>query len=80
MFTTSDSSVPSDQTDTRSDELNSPIERWIDDRADAAVVTRAPEAHVLVHGPSGPAFDTTTRVSVFDRGRTAGRDADAAGE
>jgi len=31
MATTSDSSVSFDQTDTRSDEMNSTIERWIDD-------------------------------------------------
>ena len=31
MATTSDSSVSFDQTDTRSDEMNSTIEQWIDD-------------------------------------------------
>ena len=52
----------------------------VDDLVDAAVVTPVPEDHVLVHEPSGTAFDSTTQLAVFHRGWTAGRDADAEGE
>jgi hypothetical protein len=43
---------------------------------DADIVTPVPEDHVLVHEPSGAAFDSSTQLAVFRRGWTAGRDAD----
>jgi hypothetical protein len=53
--------------------------RLVDDLIDANVVTPLPEDSVLVHEPSGAAFDSTTQLAVFHRGWTAGRD-DAEGE
>jgi hypothetical protein len=47
---------------------------------DADVVTPVPEDRVLVHEPSGTAFDSSTLLAVFQRGWTAGREADAEGE
>ena len=47
---------------------------------DADVVTPVPEDRVLVHEPSGAAFDCPTQLAVFHRGWTAGRDADVEGE
>jgi len=55
-------------------------QRLVNDLVDADVVTPVPEDHVLVHEPSGTAFDSTTQLAVFHRGWTAGRDADAEGE
>jgi len=55
-------------------------QRLVSDLVDAAVVTPVPEDHVLVHEPSGTAFDSTTQLAVFHRGWTAGRDADAEDE
>ena len=52
----------------------------VDDLVDADVVTPVPEDRVLVHEPSGTAFDSPTQLAVFHRGWTAGRDADAEGE
>jgi hypothetical protein len=52
----------------------------VDELIDADVVTPIPEDRVLVHEPSGTAFDSTTQLAVFHRGWTAGRDADAVGE
>jgi len=52
----------------------------VNDLIDADVVTLVPEDHVLVHEPSGTAFDSTTQLAVFHRGWTAGRDANAEGE
>jgi hypothetical protein len=46
----------------------------------ADVVTPVPEDQVLVHEPSGTAFDSTTQIAVFHRGWTASRDADAEAE
>ena len=54
--------------------------RLVDDLIDADVVTPVPEDRVLVHGPSGTAFDSSTQLAVFHRGWTAGRDADAEAE
>jgi hypothetical protein len=56
------------------------VQRLVNDLVDAAVVTPVPEDHVLVHEPSGTAFDSSTQLAVFHRGWTAGRDADAEGE
>ncbi|RQG90857.1 hypothetical protein [Natrarchaeobius chitinivorans] len=52
----------------------------VNELIDADVVTPVPEDHVLVHEPSGAAFDSSTQLAVFHRGWTAGRDADAEGE
>jgi hypothetical protein len=54
--------------------------RLVDDLIDADVVTPVPEDRVLVHDPSGDAFDSTTHLALFHRGWTAGRDADVEGE
>jgi len=48
----------------------------VDGLVDVDVVTPVPEDRVLVHEPSGTAFDSTTQLAVFHRGWTAGRDAD----
>ncbi|QKY22165.1 hypothetical protein B4589_017340 (plasmid) [Halolamina sp. CBA1230] len=55
-------------------------QRLVSNLIDAAVVTPVPEDHVLVHEPSGTAFDSTTQLAVFHRGWTAGRDADGEDE
>ena len=52
----------------------------VTDLVDADVITPVPEDYVLVHEPSGTAFDSTTQLAVFHRGWTAGRDADGEGE
>ena len=54
--------------------------RLIDDLIDADVVTPVPEDRVLVHEPSGAAFDLSTQLAVFHRGWTAGHDTDAEAE
>jgi hypothetical protein len=51
-------------------------QRLVSDLVDADVVTPVPEDHVLVHEPSGAAFDSTTQLAVFHRGWMAGRDGD----
>ena len=55
-------------------------QRLVSDLVDADVVTPIPEDRVLVHEPSGVAFDSSTQLAVFHRGWTAGRDADAEAE
>jgi hypothetical protein len=55
-------------------------QRLVNDLVDADVVTPVPEDHVLVHEPSGAAFDSSTQLAVFHRGWTAGHDADVEGE
>jgi len=55
-------------------------QRLVSDLVDADVVTPVPEDQVLVHEPSGTAFDSSMQLTVFHRGWTAGRDADAKGE
>ncbi|WP_408960672.1 hypothetical protein [Natrinema sp. 74] len=52
----------------------------VDDLVDADVVTPVSEDRVLVHDPSGTAFDSATQLAVFHRGWMAGHDADAEGE
>ncbi|REA00876.1 hypothetical protein DEQ92_18885 [Haloferax sp. Atlit-6N] len=52
----------------------------VKDLIDTDVVTPVPEDQVLVHEPSGTAFDSSTQLAVFHRGWTAGRDADAEGK
>ncbi|WP_251329459.1 hypothetical protein [Haloplanus pelagicus] len=61
------------------DDDDATARRLVDDLIDANVVTPLPEDSVLVHEPSGAAFDSTTQLAVFHRGWTAGRD-DAEGE
>ena len=55
-------------------------QRLVNDLVDADVVTPVPENRVLVHEPSGAAFNSTTQLAVYHRGWTAGRDADAEAE
>jgi hypothetical protein len=55
-------------------------QRLVNDLVDAAVVTPVPEDQILVHEPSGTAFDSSTQLAVFHRGWTAGRDAEAEAE
>ena len=55
-------------------------QRLVNDLVDADIVTPVPEDHVLVHKPSGTAFDSTTQLAVFHCGWTANRDADAEAE
>ncbi|WP_226008290.1 hypothetical protein [Natrinema salinisoli] len=55
-------------------------QRLVSDLVDADVVTPVPEDQVLVHEPSGTAFDSSTQLAVFYRGWTASRDADGEGE
>ena len=55
-------------------------QRLVSELIDADVVAPVPEDRVLVHEPSGAAFDSTTQLAVFHRGWTAGRDADAEAE
>ena len=52
----------------------------INDLVDAGVITPVPEDQVLVHEPSGTAFDSSTQLAVFHRGWMAGRDADGEDE
>ncbi|UPV77083.1 hypothetical protein M0R89_21955 (plasmid) [Halorussus limi] len=52
----------------------------VDDLVDADLVTPVPEDSVLVHEPSGTAFNSTMQLAVFHRGWTAGRDADEEAE
>jgi len=52
----------------------------VNDPVDADVVTPVPEDRILVHEPSGTAFDSTTHLAVFHRGWTADRDADGEDE
>ena len=52
----------------------------VSELVDSDVVTPAPEDRILVHEPSGTAFDSTTQLAVFHRGWTAARDADEEGE
>jgi hypothetical protein len=54
--------------------------RLVDDLIDADVVTPVPEERVLVHEPSGAAFDSSTQLALFHRGWTAGRDTDVEAE
>ncbi|WP_251344717.1 hypothetical protein [Haloplanus halophilus] len=59
---------------------NTTARSLVDDLIDADVVTPVPEDQVLVHEPSGNAFDSTAQLAVFHRGWTAGRDADGEDE
>ncbi|MFC7216305.1 hypothetical protein ACFQO4_19795 [Saliphagus sp. GCM10025334] len=48
----------------------------VSDLVDDGVVTAVAEQRVLVHEPSGEAFDSIRQLAVFHRGWTTGRDAD----
>jgi len=56
------------------------VENLVSELIDADVVSPVPESKVLVHEPSGAAFDSSTQLAVFHRGWTAGRDADGEAE
>ena len=49
-------------------------QRLVNDLVDDGVVTPVAEQHVLVHDPSGEAFDSITQLAVFHRGWTAARE------
>ena len=49
----------------------------VNDLVDEGVVTPVAERRVLVHDPTGEAFDSITQLAVFHRGWTATHDADA---
>jgi hypothetical protein len=51
--------------------------RLVDELIEDDVVTPVPDQRVLVHGPSGEAFDSITQLAVFHRGWQAATDADA---
>ena len=48
----------------------------VSELVDTDVVIPVPEDRVLVHEPSGTAFDSPTQLAVFHRGWTAAHDAD----
>lgn len=48
----------------------------VSDLVDDGVVRPVPDQRVLVHEPSGEAFDSIRQLAVFHRGWTAARDAD----
>jgi len=52
----------------------------VNNLVDADVVTPVPEDQILVHEPSGAAFDSTTQMAVFHRGWTAACNADGEDE
>jgi len=54
--------------------------RLVDELIEEDVATPIYDQRVLVHEPSGNAFDSTTQLAVFHRGWTAGRDADGEDE
>ena len=50
-------------------------QQLVSDLVDDGVVTAVADQRVLVHEPSGEAFDSIRQLAVFHRGWTAGRDA-----
>ena len=50
-------------------------QQLVSDLVDDGVVTAVAEQRVLVHEPSGEAFDSIHQLAVFHRGWTADRDA-----
>ncbi|WP_225336191.1 hypothetical protein [Halomicrobium urmianum] len=52
----------------------------VDDLVNADVVTPIPEECVLVHEPSGTAFDSTTQLAVYHHGWTAACNANVEAE
>ncbi|MDF9747910.1 hypothetical protein [Natrinema salsiterrestre] len=65
---------------TTADVDDATAQHLVSELIDADVVTPIPEDRVLVHEPSGAAFDSTTQLAVFHRGWTAVRDTDSEGE
>lgn len=51
--------------------------RLVNDLIEDDVVTPVADQRVLVHDPSGEAFDSITQLAVFHRGWQAATDADA---
>ena len=51
--------------------------RLVGELVEADVVTPIPDQRVLVHEPSGAAFDSITQLAVFHRGWQAATDVDA---
>jgi hypothetical protein len=56
------------------------VDEWtarqlVSDLIDDGDVIPVPEEKLLVHEPSGEAFESITQLAVFHRGWTAGRDA-----
>ena len=49
----------------------------VNDLVDDGMVTPVAERRVLVHNPSGEAFDLITQLAVFHRGWTAAREEEA---
>ena len=49
----------------------------VNDLVDDGVVTPVAERRVLVHDPSGEAFDSITQLAVFHRGWTTAREEEA---
>ncbi|ELZ29446.1 hypothetical protein C474_13199 [Halogeometricum pallidum JCM 14848] len=54
--------------------------RLVNELVDDDIVTAVAEQRVLVHEPSGEAFDSIRQLAVFHRGWSAGQDADEEGE
>ena len=48
--------------------------RLVNDLVDDGVVTPVAERRVLIHDPSGEAFDSITQLAMFHRGWVAARD------
>ncbi|MFC7251706.1 hypothetical protein ACFQJ5_18035 [Halomicroarcula sp. GCM10025324] len=62
------------------DDTSADYEQFETELLDADVVTPVPEDRVLVHEPSGTAFDSPTQLAVFHRGWTTACDADEEAE
>ncbi|MDS0300957.1 hypothetical protein NDI76_19605 [Halogeometricum sp. S1BR25-6] len=54
--------------------------RLVSDLVNDGIVTAVAEQRILVHEPSGKAFDSIRQLAVFHRGWSAGQDADEEGE
>lgn len=57
------------------DIADSEARHLVSNLVDGGVVTPVPDDRVLVHEPSGEAFDSITQLAVFHKGWTAARDA-----
>ena len=66
-----------DATQSTADLTDDAARHLVSDLVDDGVVTPIAEQRVLVHDPSGKAFDSITQLAVFHRGWTAGRDKEA---
>lgn len=54
--------------------------RLVNELVDNDVVVPVPDERLLVHDPTGKAFDSVTQLAVFHRGWTVGRNADERAE